>query len=599
MAAAAVLAIAAAPAAAATQTVQGYIPMSDGVSLAYQVVLPDPELHGPGPYPTLLDYSGYGPGRTVNYDLDERFVSRGYALAGVNIRGTGCSGGTFDYFEERQSIDGKEAIEWLTTQPWSNGRLAMVNKSYPGITQLFVAAQRPRGLVAIAPGHVFGDLYRDVPYPGGILNETFAGGWSLAVQPSGSTPQAVQGVAGGDQTCAANQAGHAANARYNPFVQAFEHLWDDDLFRSRSPYEFADRIDVPVLLVEAWQDEQVGSRAANLAERFSDDIPWRLLASNGDHGEYYGESVQREIRDFFDVWVKQEGGATAQKRWEKEPRVQLQWEKGADQEPRFTTGHDAYPPEEAEVERFYLRAGGGLSAAKPAATEAATTAYTYAPYAGTHNQIWSQASPPSGTAAAFTTAPLERDLAWVGPASADLVLSSTAPDTDVEVLVSEVRPDGQEVYVQRGWLRASHRKLDPARSTTVRPYQTHRQADMALLTPGEPAELRVEVFPTAHLFRAGSRIRVWIEAPSAISGLWGFVSLPLPARNTVHHAPGALSSIAFPAVGKVDAPAALPSCEDLRSQPCRPDPLAAPAWASRCKKGRRAKTCRKRAVRRR
>ena len=89
--------------AAAATTDQGYIPMSDGVTLAYQVVTPDPDKFGPGPYPTVLDYSGYGPGRTVNYDLDKHFVDRGYALAGVNIRGTGCSGGKFDYFEERQA----------------------------------------------------------------------------------------------------------------------------------------------------------------------------------------------------------------------------------------------------------------------------------------------------------------------------------------------------------------------------------------------------------------------------------------------------------------------------------------------------------------
>lgn len=559
------------PAAATAQsrTVQGYIPMSDGVTLAYQVVLPDPAIHGPGPYPTLLDYSGYGPGRTVNYDLDEKFVTKGYALAGVNIRGTGCSGGKFDYFEERQAVDGKEAIEWLTTQPWSNGRLSMTNKSYPGITQLFVAAQRPRGLVAIAPGHVFGDLYRDVPFPGGILNETFAGGWSLGVQPASSTPQAISGVASGDPVCTANQLQHAENPRYNAFVQAFEHLYDDELLRARSPYEFADRIDVPTLLIESWQDEQVGSRAANLGERIRPGVPFRLLGSNGDHGEYYGASVQREVLRFYDTFVKETGGEAAKAAWAAEGRVQLQWEKGADQEPRFTSYHDAFPPSGARVERLHLRSMGRLSDTPAKLGEPLATSYLYAPLAGTHNNIWSQASPPSGTAAVFTTAPLAATKAIAGTASADLLLSSTAVDTDVEVLLSEVRPDGQEVYVQRGWLRASHRKLDPSRSTAVRPYQTHRRADAQLLTPGKPELLRVELFPMAHVFRKGSRMRLWVEAPAAISGLWGFASLPLPARNAVHH-PG--SSFAFPVVD-VDAPQSLPSCADLRSQPCRPDPL--------------------------
>ena len=152
------------------------------------------------------------------------------------------------------------------------------------------------------------------------------------------------------------------------------------------------------------------------------------------------------------------------------------------------------------------------------------------------------------------------------------MLSSTAPDTDLEVMVTEVRPDGQEVYVQRGWLRASHRKLDPARTTVFRPYQTHRMADVALLTPGTPAAMRVELFPTAHLFRAGSRVRVWIEAPAAFSGLWGFAALPAPARNSVFHTAAQPSSIVFPVVD-VPAPATRPSCSDLRSQPCRADPL--------------------------
>ena len=560
-------------AAAQQRTVQGYIPMSDGVTLAYQVVLPDPGVHGPGPYPTLLDYSGYGPGRTVNYNLDERFVTKGYALAGVNIRGTGCSGGYFDYFEDRQSVDGKEAIEWLTSQDWSNGRLAMTNKSYPGITQLFVAAKRPRGLVAIAPGHVFGDLYRDVPYPGGILNETFAGGWSLAVQPAGAAPQIPQGIAAGDATCTANQLDHAPNARYNPFVQAFEHLYDDELFRTRSPYEFADQIDVPTLLIESWQDEQVGSRASNLGERIRHDVPFRLLASNGDHGEYYGPAVQSEVLNFYDTFVKESGGQAAKAAWAAKGRAQIQWEKGADQQPRFTTWHDAFPPSNSHVERLYLRAGGKLATSKPALQDATATNYVYAPVVGTHNNIWSAASPVNGTTATFTSEPFGDAKALIGTASADLVISSTAPDTDLEVLLSEVRPDGQEVYVQRGWLRASHRKLDSARTTEVRPYQTHLLADSSLLTPGKAEAVRVELFPMAHVFRKGSRMRIWVEAPATVSGLWGFTALPLPAVNTIHHSPVAISSLAFP-ITPIEAPAAFPSCADLRSQPCRTDPLA-------------------------
>jgi putative CocE/NonD family hydrolase len=552
-------------AAAAPVTTQGYIPMDDGVTLAYQVMTPDPETFGPGPYPTVLDYSGYGPGRTVNYELDKHFVDRGYALAGVNIRGTGCSGGKFDYFEPRQSVDGKQAIEWLTAQPWSNGRLAMVNKSYPGITQLFVGAQRPKGLVAIVPAHVFGDLYRDVPFPGGIMNETFSAGWSLAVQPSGSAPQIPEGIAAGDQTCAANQLEHAENPRYNPFVQAFEHLYDDELFRERSPYEFADRIEVPTLLVGAWQDEQVGSRGVSLVERFAPDTDWRLLASNGTHGEYYTDSTFSVVKAFVDHYLRGDDNG-----FEDNPRVMVQWEK-SDGVPAFSTGHDSYPPSDARVERLYLHADGALRSEKPA--EPGAVSYAYTPGAGTHNQVWTT-TPPDGTVAVFTTPPLERDLAWLGTGSVDLKLSSTAPDTDLEVLVSQVRPDGQEVYVQRGWLRASHRAEDPERSTAVRPYQTHLLDDVQPLTPGEVVDARVELFPTGQVFRRGSSLRISVEAPTLFSGLWGFAGLPVPAVNTI--AIGE-SSIALPVIDGFEAPTPEPSCAALDNQPCRENALPVPA----------------------
>src|SRR4051794_11138649 len=563
-------AIAGGTATAATTKTQGYIPMDDGVTLAYQVITPDPDKFGPGPYPTVLDYSGYGPGRTVNYDLDKRFVDRGYALAGVNIRGTGCSGGKFDYFEPRESVDGKEAIEWLTTRPWSNGRLAMVNKSYPGITQLFVAAQRPRGLVAIAPGNVFGDLYRDVPFPGGIMNETFAGGWSLAVQPEGSVPQSAQGVAAGDQTCIANQAQHAQNARYNPFVQAFEHLYDDSLFRERSPYEFVDKINVPTLLVEAWQDEQVGSRASELAARFSPNDDFHLLASNGTHGEYYTDSDFALVTKFIDHYVRGEDNEFAS-----EPRFISQWEKSGGV-PAFSQGFDNFPPSSTQIARLYLHGDGTITAAKPTATEPQSVQYAYTPAIGSHENIWTN-QPPDKTVAVFTTPPLTDDVTWLGPGSVDLQLSSTAADTDLEVLVSQVRPDGQELYVQRGWLRASHRKEDPARTTEVRPYQTHLMGDIEPLVPGQTVGARVELFPTGQVFRRGSSLRIYVEAPPVVSNLWGFASLPVPALNTISTSPAAVSSIALPVLPGFHPPTGEPACGALDNQPCRANPYPVPA----------------------
>ncbi len=160
----------------------------------------------------------------------------------------------------------------------------------------------------------------------------------------------------------------------------------------------------------------------------------------------------------------------------------------------------------------------------------------------------------------------------LGTASVDLFLSSTAPDTDLEVTLSEVRPDGKEVFVQQGWLRASHAKLDEGRSTPTRPFQTHQALDVRPLVPTVPTPLRVEVFPFGHVFREGSQIRITVAAPHVQPDLWGFTALPVPAQNTIHTGGLTPSSLVLPLLPADRAQAPLPECGDihtLRNQPCR------------------------------
>ncbi|MGZ4232062.1 MAG: CocE/NonD family hydrolase [Solirubrobacteraceae bacterium] len=131
---------------------------------------------------------------------------------------------------------------------------------------------------------------------------------------------------------------------------------------------------------------------------------------------------------------------------------------------------------------------------------------------GQHNLLWKGQEPP-GASLAYTTPPLSSDTEFFGSGSANLWLSSTAPDTDLQITLAEVRPDGQEVYVARGWLRASHRALDQRRSTALAPYQTDQQADAHPLVPGSPTYMRVQLWPFDYVFRKGSSIRVRIDAP--------------------------------------------------------------------------------------
>jgi uncharacterized protein len=607
------------------QKIQGYITVAEGTpeetQLHYQVLLPKEELFGPGPYHAVLDYSGYQPGITFYDGVHRHFLCEGYAVAGVNIRGTGCSAGDFDYFEPRQAEDGREAIEFLTKQDWSSGRLAMVGKSYPGITQLFVAGQplgpnhdpqTPEGLVAIVPGHVFGDLYRDVPFPGGIENVTFAAGWSAGRIYEPFTAPAEHYQRTRDQQCMANAAEHAQNPPQNPFVKSLYNQYDGELFTERSPWYWADNIDIPTMLVQTWQDEQVGSRASNLTERFAEDLEWRMLVTNGDHGEYYGSHVLPKIDEFLRFHLAQEippsyeGGTVTEwvpktprhpkkgqyvtrpetydealARYNAEDPVQINWETGAGggRVPAWVDTYGAWPPANQTAWRLNLTPDGGLSEGD---APAGGVSYRYTPGTGTQQRggyeltstapdqlkaEWSE-TPAEGQYARFETPTLQGDRVLAGTASLDLTVSSTAPDTDFQVTMTEVRPDGQEMFVQQGWLRASHRIEDPELSNELRPYQTHTLQDVAPLVPGTPTKLRIEIFPFAHVFRAGSKIRIYVEAPHTKPDLWGFALLPTPAVNTIHTGPEG-SSLALPLLEGDAAETPLPPCT-VRNQPCRP-----------------------------
>ena len=210
-----------------------YIETRDGTLLSANVVLPGPVEDGP--YPTVVEYSGYDPSNPTQAGPaqpgSQLAAALGYAVVGVNVRGTGCSGGAYDFFETMQVLDGYDVIETVAAQDWvAHGAVGMVGLSYPGISQLFVARSLPPHLAAITPLSVYADSATGVLAPGGLLNTGFATSWVENVlgnaEPSGPTtgPGWVrQVIAGGDAVCEANQVlrlqnvDAVAKARANPF----------------------------------------------------------------------------------------------------------------------------------------------------------------------------------------------------------------------------------------------------------------------------------------------------------------------------------------------------------------------------------------------
>ncbi|HET9023153.1 MAG TPA: CocE/NonD family hydrolase [Burkholderiaceae bacterium] len=565
---------------AATVKKTGYITMSDGVKLRYAVHLPD----ATGRFPVAMKYDGYCEGTdpmTCNEGTAHQataLLEAGYAVIGVSIRGTGCSEGQFDLRSAAEKTDGAAAVEWAARQSWSTGHVGMFGDSFPGLTQPGVAALHPAGLGAIAPWQIVDDLYRDVSYPGGVGNGEFGAFWGLGNQPAASASGQLNGTAAGDPQCAQSAAEQmTVNPTSNIFVAGYQHPYVDSFWTSRAVGAAAGEIDVPVLGCATWQDDEVGSRSTwTLWPRLDPKRTW-LLTANGYHAQCVNSTpITDQLVRFFDRYLKGERNG-----FESTPHVQMWHETSdpTDAKPSWVTTGSSWPPA-TRTKPLYLGSGSALTTARPTGSQAADTYVSPTVSAGTEDgivfgqqhKLWKVPGTPGG-AVAYTTPKLTRGIELLGPASLDLWLSSTATDTNVQATITEVRPDGQEVYVNRGWLTASQRKLDTRASTATMPVHTHLESDVEPLALGEPTFMRVEIFPVDHVFRAGSRIRLIIDTPSQTGG-WNWKPLANAGVNSILHDAEHPSRLVFGTVPGAGAPAAYPTCDTLLNQPCRPDAFA-------------------------
>ena len=177
----------------------------------------------------------------------------------------------------------------------------------------------------------------------------------------------------------------------------------------------------------------------------------------------------------------------------------------------------------------------------------------------------------AGKGLGFITPPLSKDVFMAGPSSVDLYLKSSKANTDVQVTLTEVRPDGNETYVQNGWLRATHRKLNKKLSTAYDPVQTWQKKDAKYLKKGKYNYLRVQIYPAAHVFRAGSRIRLNIQAPGGDRTIWDFDTIEKgKTKNTIGLGGVIPSKLVLPVIPGEDAQGTpLPGPTALRGEPNR------------------------------
>jgi predicted acyl esterase len=611
-----------------------YLTTRDGTKLAIDVR--PPVGGGSGPVPTLVEYSGYGYARPQGGQSSIAQIANllGYAVVDVNMRGTGCSGGAFDYFEPLQGLDGYDVIETIARQSWvARHEVGMMGISYGGISQLFVAATRPPSLAAITPLSVI-DNTATTLYPGGILNTGFALSWAKErvhdakpASATGGQEWALELIKGGDKVCRDNQVLHA---QAPDLLQKIDdnNYYVPSVADPLAPVTFVDRIEVPVFLACQWTDEQTGGHCPTLAERFTGTQRKWFTFTNGTHIDSLDPATFNRWYDFLELYVAHRAPnlpaaakglaptvfkaamgvadvtlppdpiqgrasyADALAAFQAQPPVRLLFDNGAGAAPAapvpgFEQSFATWPLPNTAAKVWYLGTDGMLDDDPPAAGGAdgftanpkarPATSFTGDTGAGT-NGLWTAtpayawAQPPAGSALSYVSKPLSNTVVVVGGGQLDAWVKSSTPDVDLQVTISEVRPDGKETFVQNGWVRASLRKLDAAKSSTLEPVLSLRKADAAPMPSGDFAELHVPLYYQGHVYRAGSRVRVVVSAPGGEQPVWAFGET-MPAGGTASvalaHAPDMPSRLVLPVVSGVDVPTPLPPCPGLRGEACR------------------------------
>jgi hypothetical protein len=499
------------------------IPTGDGALLMSNLFRPKPE----GRYPVLMSMSVYGkdihtrdfhpevweemvaniPGLCERSSCEyhswetpdpEVWVRDGYVVIRIDARGSGKTPGKLEPFQPREILDLYDAIEWAGTQPWSNGKVGLAGISYYAMVQWNVAALRPPHLAAIAPWEGAHDAYRDVLRHGGILSNVFPTEWAkrqvIPVQ-NGNAGSHFRDMddgspVGGPRVLSEEE---LERNRVDMLAEALKHPLDGPHYRERTAR--LEEIAVPLLSGANWGGFGLHSRGNfNGFREASSPQKW-LEVHQGDHiAPFYEEAGRALLKQFYDHFLEGEENG-----WEKRPPVLLSIRRADGAEVRREESE--WPLARTEWRKLYL--------------DAATSSLLDGPPVEPARSSYSAL----GEALLFKTPPLPGEIELTGPMAAKLYVSSSTEDMDIFATVQAFAPDGEEVTfpgasepaapVAQGWLRVSHRKLDPERSRPWQPYHAHDEEQR--MAPGQVYEVDVEIWPGQAVLPQGHAIGLRIE----------------------------------------------------------------------------------------
>ena len=498
------------------------VPMRDGARLMADLFRPQgtervPALLNLGPYqkdklwitPDTLEEK---PNPYMNWETANPlwWVPKGYACLRVDGRGSGKSPGQFEPWSLAEAVDFYDAIEWAAAQPWCNGKVGLTGISYYAMNQWFVANLAPPSLKAIMPWEGAADLYRDALYHGGLLS-VFMTNWVTAHMMHHLLGRASRELPDRWHTDAVYRWLH--DSLDSGALRASQAQWD--------------KITVPMFTVGNWSGMALHLRGNTEAftRAASKHKKMRIHAGSHVHAFYTEDGRQDQLR-FLDYWLRGIDNGVMD-----EPPLRLAIRKGNDVL-EWRHEHE-WPLARTQWTKFYFDLSQAPPAGKPQTGVLAkenprtTSSSTYPAFSlGTmgstsaaSSQVMGGGGIKPGMGVALQTPPLPRDIEVTGPLMASFWVSSESEDMDLFLTLRNFDADGNEILetgqqgapvpVAKGWLRASHRELDPALTLPYRPYHKHQRRQY--LTPGEIVQVQVEIWPTSMVFKKGHHIRLDVQ----------------------------------------------------------------------------------------
>jgi putative CocE/NonD family hydrolase len=500
----------------------------DGTRLLTDVYLARPAR----PLPAVLMRSPYG--RGVLGTIARLFAERGYHAVIQSTRGTFGSGGRIDF--DAEAGDGRAAADWIIRQPWSDGTIGTFGASYLSFTQLALASTRPPQLRAMAIA-VWGADRRGY-YQGGVFALERALGWAFALdnqeRPLGfvRTPlRARRTLAPALGHLPLLDADTVAVGHPVGFYRDFlTHEAPGDPYWAPTDFRpLLKDLGVPVTMTGGWYDMFLPQMLADYQELRDGGQDVRLRVGAWHHtSQGLARQSVADALDWFGVHLRHRTPPTGQSRL----RVQVMGGGGWRNLP-------GWPPRDAAVQRWHLHAGGRLGTGDPA--ESAPDRYAYDP-ADPTPAVGGTSSMNSGPrdnrplerrpdVLTYTSERLTAPLVITGNVTAELFAGSSRPHTDFFARLCDVDPAGRSVNITDGIVRLAGATEAPQRVT-------------------------IELWPTAHQFMPGHRVRLQVSSgahPRYARNLGSGEPLataatPHVARQSVHHDPAHPSAVLLPAV---------------------------------------------------